>query len=149
MKRRILLLDDDLAVRESLAVALSEEGLTVLPAANSAQALTIAATCALDAVLLDLNLPRTDGWETFQKIVADHPALPVIVITARPNQFFTAVSAGAAALLEKPLNLPDLLRTIHRLLDEPREVRSARAAGRSAAFDYRPGRNASRPNPAP
>jgi DNA-binding response OmpR family regulator len=147
MKRRILLLDDDIAVRESLAVVLADEGFTVLPAGNASQALATASNNALDLVLLDLNLPRSDGWEIFQRLTAAHPLLPVIVITARSNQLFTALSAGAGALLEKPLNLPHLLQTIRRLLDEPREMRFARAAGQPASFEHRPGLNASPPGP--
>jgi DNA-binding response OmpR family regulator len=148
MKRKILLVDDDHAVRESLAVALSEEGFTVLPAANAAQALGIAATSALDLVLLDLHLPRTGGWEVFQCLTGEHPLLPFIVITAQPNQRFTALSAGVGALLEKPLHVPELLQTMRRLLKEPREERYARVAGQVVAFEYRPGMGAHRPSAA-
>ena len=64
--------------------------------------------------------------------------LPVIIVTARPNQLFTAASSGAGALLEKPLDFPQLLETIRALLDEPTETRLARMAGRDTAFRYLP-----------
>ena len=62
--------------------------------------------------------------------------MPVIIITARPNQLFTALGAGVGALLEKPLDIPTLLRTINWLLAESAETRLARLAGREAEFHY-------------
>jgi DNA-binding response OmpR family regulator len=146
VKRKVLLVDDDAAVRESLTVALTDEGYSVLPAADAAQALQVAASTAVDLVLLDLQLPRTGGWEVLRRLTDAHPYLAIIIITARPNQLFTAVSAGAGALLEKPLSLPDLLCTMRRLIDEPRDLRYARLAGQAAAFEYRAGRPAAPPH---
>ena len=61
------------------------------------------------------------------------PSLPVVVITARPNQLFTALAAGVGALVEKPLHIPKLLQTISRLLRESVEPRLARLAGKVAS----------------
>ena len=57
----------------------------------------------------------------------------------RSNQLFTAVSAGAGALLEKPLDIPTLLQTIARLLTAPPAAHLARVAGRKADFFYSAG----------
>jgi DNA-binding response OmpR family regulator len=62
----------------------------------------------------------------------------VVVITARPNQLFTALAAGVGALLEKPLHIPKMLQTISRLLRESVETRLARVAGKVAQFHYLP-----------
>jgi hypothetical protein len=62
----------------------------------------------------------------------------VIIITARPNQLFPALAAGAGALMEKPLDLPKLLRTMRDLMAEPAEARLARTAGGRAEFHYLP-----------
>ncbi|MEI7729891.1 MAG: transposase [Verrucomicrobiota bacterium] len=59
---------------------------------------------------------------------------PIIIATARPNQLFTAVGSGAGVLLEKPMDIPTLLRTIAKLLDESAETRLHRLAGSDAGF---------------
>jgi DNA-binding response OmpR family regulator len=87
-------------------------------------------------VILDLNMPGKSGWDTFERLTAEHPLLAVIIITARSNQLFTALGAGVGALLEKPLDFSKLLQTIHRLLAEPAESRLARMAGSPADFHY-------------
>lgn len=137
-KTRILLADDDPAIRAMLARLLTEENYLVLPAANGQEALELALATEPDLVLLDLNLPVKSGWDVFERVTAERPDLPVVIITARPNQLFTAVGAGAGALLEKPLDFPKLLQAIRALLDEPVETRLARLAGQRAEFHYGP-----------
>lgn len=138
MKPKILLVDDDPSVLESLARVLDGENYTVLPAANGVEALQIAAATPVDLVLLDLNLPVKNGWDTFEQLTAQNPLLPVIIITARPNQLFPALASGVGALMEKPLDFPKLLQTMTDLLQEPTETRLARMAGRAAEFRYLP-----------
>src|SRR5271170_155011 len=128
-KKKILLVDDDSAIRKILLRLLSEEGYSVLPAANGVEALEFASVAKFDLVLLDLNMPQKNGWETFEQLTSQDPLLPVIVITARPNQLFPALASGVGALLEKPLDFARLLETIYSLLEEPPEVRRARLAG--------------------
>ncbi|MCL4788291.1 MAG: response regulator [Verrucomicrobia bacterium] len=135
-RERILVVDDDPGVRESLLAVLRGEGFRVLAAGGGLQGLSLAARTAPDLVLLDLNMPDQSGWDTFERITSQNPLLPVVVITARPNQLFTACNAGVAALLEKPLDIPILLKTIKTLLEEPAEVRLARIAGHNAPFHY-------------
>jgi DNA-binding response OmpR family regulator len=137
-RHRILLVDDDASVRGSLQDVLVEEGYLVIPANDGQHALEIVASTSFDLVLLDLNMPRKNGWDTFERLSAEHPLVPVILITAKPNQLFTAVGAGVGALLEKPLDIPHLLTTIRRLLTESSEARLRRLVGREAPFDYRP-----------
>ena len=117
-RQRILLVDDDAGVRSSLQSVLVEEGYVVIPANDGEEALELIASRSIDLVLLDLNMPRKNGWDTFERLSAEYPLVPVILITARPNQLFTAVSAGVGALLEKPLDIPVLLQSIPRLLAE-------------------------------
>ncbi len=136
--KKILLVDDDAAIRRFLLRLLSGEGYSVLTAANGEEALEYASAAKFDLVLLDLNMPEMDGWETFEELTQVHPLLPVIVITARPNQLFAALAAGVGALLEKPLDLTRLLEEIPRLLREPRQERLARLAGRPSVFSYVP-----------
>jgi DNA-binding response OmpR family regulator len=136
--KRILLVDDDPTVRDSLNDVLMAEGYAVIPAENGQQALDLAKKLPVDLVLLDLNMPIKNGWDTFERFTADHPLIPIIIVTARPNQLFTALSAGAGALLEKPMDIPTLLRTMEQLLAEPAEQRLARLVGKKTEFHYQP-----------
>jgi DNA-binding response OmpR family regulator len=142
MKHRnwILIVDDDSSVREMLTRVLAGEGYGVLSAGNGEEAVNIASRLRVDLALLDLNLPVQSGWDTFEKLVASDPGLPVIIITARSNQLFTALGAGVGALLEKPLDFPKLLQIIRELLAEPVESRLHRVAGRPDRFHYMPTR---------
>lgn len=137
-REKILLVDDELAIRQMLTRLLTGEGYNVLPANNGAEALGLLKHADVDLVLLDLNMPGMDGWDTYEKLISQKPLLPVVVITARPNQRFTALAAGIGALMEKPLDLPKLFATIRDLLDEPDDIRIARMAGRPSEFHYVP-----------
>lgn len=137
-KEKILLVDDEPAIRRILTRLLTGEGYNVLPATDGAEALEFVSHAEFDLVLLDLNMPGLDGWDTFEQLTSKHPLLPVIVITARPNQRFTALAAGIGALMEKPLDFQKLFQTIRGLLDEPEDVRIARLAGRPSEFHYVP-----------
>lgn len=138
MKKCILLADDDPGVRNSLAGVLLTEGYVVILAGDGQQALELATSKQVDLVLLDLNMPVKNGWDTFERLTAENPLLPVIIITARPNQLFTALGAGVGALLEKPVEIPTLLKTIQELFAESEEDRLARMVGRNARFRYHP-----------
>ena len=135
--KRILLVDDDPTVRDSLNDVLVGEGYFVIPAENGQQALDLANRFPFDLMLLDLNMPVKNGWDTFEQFTRKHPLIPVIIVTARPNQLFTALGAGADALLEKPMDIPTLLRTIAKLLTESAEQKLARLAGKGTEFHYK------------
>jgi DNA-binding response OmpR family regulator len=137
-QKQILVVDDDPSVRTMLKRVLAEEGYRVRSAADGATALQVADTTPPDLVLLDLKLPQEDGWDIFGRLTRKWPLLPVVVITARPNQFFTALASGVGALAEKPLHIPKMLQTISRLLRESVETRLARVAGKVAQFHYLP-----------
>jgi len=138
MKRRILLVDDDHAVLQSLARVLFSENYSPLLAKNGENAIEILASTRVDLIMLDLNMPVRDGWKTFQDLSWDYPLLPIIIMTARSNQIFPALAAGVGALMEKPFDFPKLLQTIDALLAEPVEARLARNAGKPSQFHYTP-----------
>jgi len=135
---RILLVDDDQAVRDSLKEVLEGEGYVVVPAENGERALELANESRIDLVLLDLNMPVKNGWDTYERLTDEHTFTPVIIITARPNQLFTAIGAGVGALMEKPMDIPTLLGTMERLLAEPPEKHLERLVGRNKEFFYKP-----------
>jgi CheY-like chemotaxis protein len=81
--------------------------------------------------LLDLNMPHADGWTAFNQLDRVTPLLPVIVITARPNQYEEAVRVGVDAFMEKPLNIPVLVRAIKRLTSEDEDRHVSRITDRA------------------
>jgi CheY-like chemotaxis protein len=136
MKAKILLADDDEEVLAALSAALASEGYEMIIAKNGREAIEHFREGRVDVALLDLNMPVKGGWETFERLTTIHLLLQVIVITARPDQYPLAAAAGVAALMEKPLDLPLLLRTIDELLLEPVDRRLSRLAGRQPITRY-------------
>lgn len=132
----ILLVDDELSVREMVGRVLTEEGYFVLCACDGVEAVSIAETNQIELVILDLQMPRQGGWDTYEQFTRKYPLVPIMIVTARPNQLFTAVGAGVGALLEKPFDIPTLLDNIKRLLTESEETRLARLAGEEKVFHY-------------
>lgn len=130
MAKRILLADDDVAVRQTLARVLELEHYHVLLARTGREAAAEFMAASPDLVLLDLNMPGKDGWEAFHLMNAVNPTIPVIIITARPGQLQQAVRMGVDALMEKPLDLPLLLETIGLLLMESERERTQRLTNR-------------------
>ena len=128
-KKTLLAVDDDPQIRESLHKMLRAEGYEVVLAADGPEGLAKFNPEKIDLVLLDLSLPGKGGWDVFERITFINPLLPVIIITGRENQYDTAVAAGAGALMQKPLDVSFLLRTIAELLVEPPETRLERLAG--------------------
>jgi DNA-binding NtrC family response regulator len=116
MKKRILLADDDSAVRRMLFRVLTDEGYIVIAASNGRELLQSTAAGNVDLAVLDLSAPADDAWRNLEQLTAGHPELPIILITARSNTVFPSLRSGVKALMEKPLDLPKLLRTISDLL---------------------------------
>lgn len=115
----ILVVDDDANIRESLAEVLRLENFTVRLACDGREAVRQFLNGPPDLILLDLNMPDINGWQTFQIMAEMYPFVPVIVITARPGQARRAAELGINSLLEKPLHIPTLLDTMRRLLARP------------------------------
>jgi DNA-binding NtrC family response regulator len=129
MNKRVLIVDDDKSVREALSKVLKEEGFEPCLAADGIEAFERMDKLKFGLVLLDLGLPGLTGWEVYERILRDDPALPVVIVTGQASQFGTAAAAGVGALMEKPLDISRLLRTIRRLLAEPPEARLRRHSG--------------------
>jgi DNA-binding response OmpR family regulator len=126
MKAKILLADDDASVREMLGRVLESEHYEVVYAKTGRETAAKFIADLPDLVLLDLNMPDRDGWDAFNLMNRTHPSVPVIIITARPQQHEHAAKLGIDALMEKPLNLPLLLVIITDLLAESESDRTQR-----------------------
>jgi DNA-binding response OmpR family regulator len=136
MTKRILLVDDERSIRESLSKILGAENHEVVLAENGQEAIEKYGAKRIDLLILDLNMPVKNGWDTLEWLAEVNPLLPVMIITGRPNQRALAETAGADALMEKPLDVPLLLKTVRELLDEPPESRAQRARSRASGFRY-------------
>ena len=108
---RILLVEDDRMIGESVRKALKASGLAVDWVRDGAAADTTLATERFDAVLLDLGLPQLDGMELLRRLRARHDTTPVIVLTARDALAarVAGLDAGADDYLVKPFELDELL----------------------------------------
>ena len=135
MTKRILLVDDERSIRESLSKILQVENYDVVLAENGQEAIGKHGAERIDLLLLYLNMPIKNGWATLEWLAEVNPLLPVVIITGRSNQRTLVEAAGADALMEKPLDVPLLLQTVRDLLEEPMERRAQRA--RSRASDFR------------
>jgi DNA-binding NtrC family response regulator len=126
MKKSILVVDDDSSVRESLQNILTGAGYEVT-AATDGESAEIEFGKA-DLLILDLNLPIQDGWDVLGNVNSEYPLLPVIVITGLADQLDEQTIPGASAFLEKPIEVPQLLQTIERLLSQTPDERMAEAS---------------------
>ena len=129
MKKRIFVVDDDLSVRESLKKVLEEVGYEVTTAIDGAEAQCRLNESIPDLLILDLNMPRRDGWDVLEDISTNQPMLPVIVVTGMMDQLATTIIPGVAALMQKPMHVAPLLNKIEELLAESPEARLRRLTG--------------------
>ncbi len=129
MSKRVLVVDDDPAVRNAMKRVLETAGYEVILAQDGEEAVVQVLPEQADLLLLDLNLPSQSGWDVFERLTTRYPLVPVIIITGMPNQYQTAVAAGASALMEKPIEPAVLLKTISEVLAEQDETRLHRTSG--------------------
>ena len=115
---RVLVVDDEPAVRDSLARTLRFEGYDVVVANDGIAALDAVRTDNPDVVVLDVMMPRMDGLEACRLLRSDHPTLPVLMLTARDSvgDRVAGLDAGADDYLVKPFALQELLARVRALL---------------------------------
>ena len=116
--QRVLLVDDEPAVREAIRAGLEFEGFQVAMAADGHQAMAEIAKEQPDVVLLDVMMPRMDGLTVLRRLRASDPALPVLLLTARDTvgDRVTGLDLGADDYLTKPFDLDELLARLRSLL---------------------------------
>ncbi len=118
MRMRILVVDDDRAVRESLRRSLEFNGYSVDLASDGAQALEAIEANRPDAMVLDVMMPRVDGLEVARRLRSRGDDLPILVLTARDavSDRVAGLDAGADDYLPKPFALEELLARLRALL---------------------------------
>ncbi len=119
---RVLLVEDDEAIREIVRETLIDEGFEVRKAIHGAEALEILLSqWRPNLIILDLMMPVMDGW-TFRahqraRGMATH--VPLLVMSASRRAAETRAALGAAAVVIKPFNLNDLVTTVRRVVAAP------------------------------
>lgn len=129
---KVLIVDDEQQIRSILALMLRERGFEVAEAESGDEALRITDSIQPDIVLLDINLPGTNGLETLRQLLAKNNKLTVIMMTAYATirSAVEAIREGAFDYLTKPFDNDELLLTIdralalHRLSNEVEELRA-------------------------
>ena len=117
-RARVLVVDDEPAVRESLTNSLVFEGYVVSTAGDGIEALEQVARERPDIVVLDVLMPRLDGLTTCRRLRARGDSVPVLMLTARDmvGDRVTGLDAGADDYLVKPFELDELLARVRALL---------------------------------
>ncbi|MFD5413827.1 response regulator transcription factor [Streptomyces nojiriensis] len=115
---RILVVDDEPAVREALRRSLAFEGYAVQTAVDGLDALDKAASYAPDLIVLDIQMPRMDGLTAARRLRASGSVTPILMLTARDTvgDRVTGLDAGADDYLVKPFELDELFARVRALL---------------------------------
>jgi two-component system, OmpR family, response regulator len=128
---RVLVVDDELNIRELVQVALRFHGFTVTSAATGAEALRQAAEARPDLVVLDVMLPDLDGFEVCRRFRAGGNDVPVIFLTARDtsSDTVTGLALGGDDYVTKPFSVEALVARIRAVLRRAGGVDGAAATG--------------------
>ena len=125
IKTRILIVEDDQLLGDSLARALKRADYAVVSAATGAEALSHMEEKGIHLALIDMRLPDTDGVSLMNEIHSQEPDVPIIIMTAYSDVQVAveAMKAGAADYLQKPFDLNELKIIIARALENMRMAR--------------------------
>lgn len=111
---RVLVVDDDLSILDTVTAILAQEGFAVSGASSGEEALALLRTWHPTLVLLDMRMPVMDGWTVARLMRENGIRVPIVVMTAAENARRWADEIGADAYLAKPFALDDLLEVIQR-----------------------------------
>ncbi len=140
MEKKILIVDDDERVIQSIAGVLEDEGFQVVKAKSGEEAINVFQQEEPEVTLLDIWMPEMDGIEVLKRIKEIAPDCQVIMISghATISTAMTSVKLGAFDFIEKPLSLDVLLQTIYRALDQREELLITRSSegGRSKKMEF-------------
>ena len=129
---RVLVIEDEPRMLELLRRGLQEHDCTVLTAMDGEGGLEIAASIELDAVVLDIGLPRCDGYDVIRALRGRFCTTPVLMLTARDGEddIIRGLDLGADDYLTKPFSFAELVARLQAITRRPRhEMNSAIQAG--------------------
>jgi DNA-binding response OmpR family regulator len=121
---RILVVEDEERIASFVAKGLKAEGFTPTVVADGITGLDYALTGPFDLMVLDIGLPGMDGFTILERVQAERPELPVIVLTARDSVTDTvqALEGGAADYMSKPFRFAELLARVRLRLRSPAQA---------------------------
>src|SRR5881397_1797528 len=116
--RRVLVVEDDSAIRQGIADALTFAGYEVLQAANGTEGMAQGLRATIDLLMLDLILPGPSGFEILKAVRVARPTLPVIILTARGEEAdrVQGLRLGADDYVVKPFSVRELLARVEAVL---------------------------------
>jgi DNA-binding NtrC family response regulator len=119
-KSKILVVDDEEALRTVLSSELASEGYDVRAAADGQEAIAELEKDSYHLMLLDIKMPRMNGFEVLKYVKERHPKTKVVMLTgfADLKNALESKKLGAEDFVSKPYDLVDLLTTIERVLNE-------------------------------
>ena len=122
MKRRILVVEDDVTLRQVLTFSLGQEGYEVASAGDGESGLAAAQSGRHDLILLDLTLPSMSGLEVLRTLRRDGVSTPVIILSAKAGEvdLVVGLKIGADDYVTKPFSRPELLARIEAVLRRQR-----------------------------
>lgn len=135
MKKRVLIIEDDNAIRRGIVDALTFSGYGVIEAANGHDGMRCATRGGYDLILLDLVLPGPGGLEILAEVRLSKPTVPVIILTARgeENDRVKGLKVGADDYVVKPFSVRELLARVEAVLrrspERPSDVKKIRFPG--------------------
>ena len=139
---RVLIVEDEPTIASQLAAALGQAGYAVDCADNGVDALALGGSEPVDAVILDLGLPRIDGLTVLKQWRGAGRTMPVLILTARDNwhEKVAGIDAGADDYLAKPFHMEELLARLRALIRRAGGHASAELACGELRLDTRAGR---------
>lgn len=111
---KVLVVDDDISILDTVTAILGQEGYSVSGASSGEEALALLRTWHPTLVLLDMRMPVMDGWTVARAMRENGLRVPIVVMTAAENARRWADEIGADAFLAKPFALDDLLAVVDR-----------------------------------
>ncbi|RYD31034.1 MAG: response regulator transcription factor [Verrucomicrobiaceae bacterium] len=142
MKKRILVIEDQAAMRRNVALMLEMEGFEVLTADNGRTGLEAARSQRPDLILCDVMMPEMDGYAVVQTLRAEpeHASVPFVFLTARSDKadLRIGMNFGADDYLTKPVVRDDLLAAVQVRLDRAQALEKRVAAASGARTGFQP-----------
>lgn len=142
MKKRILLIEDDLHIAEGIHLNLTLQGYEVMFAGDGLSGLSQWESGRPDLVILDIMLPGIDGLSILQRIRLEDERLPILILSAKgdPDDRIRGLALGVDDYLTKPFNLEELLLRVDRLLKRDGWIRTPASDSAIDTYVFGPNR---------